>query len=75
MKFEKLIASFMSAILLVTPVFAAYTLGDYPEPLCHYDADTGKSTCNFLVVAGADAATADGLDGRDRGRGRQDRAG
>jgi hypothetical protein len=62
MKFEKTIAMLFAAIMLlvlVEPVLGAYTLGDYPEPFCHYDADTAKSTCNFFVVAGNDAATAD----------------
>lgn len=57
MKFEKLIATFISAIMLAMPMVSAYTLEDYPEPFCALSEDI--STCNFLVVAGSDAATGD----------------
>jgi len=61
MRFEKTIATLFTAMMLVItaqPVLAT-NLGDYPEPFCVYDAETAKSTCDFLVVAGKDAAPMD----------------
>jgi len=62
MRFEKTIAMLFTAMMLaipIQPVLADYTLGDYPEPFCALTEEGDKSTCNFLIVAGEDAATMD----------------
>jgi len=53
MKFEKVIATFMSAILALTPVLAVYDMGDYPTFLLE------DHNLNAYVVVGADANPAD----------------
>ena len=53
MKFDKIIATFISAIMLVTPVLGAYDLGDYPAFLFT------DHKLEAYVVVGADAMPAD----------------
>jgi hypothetical protein len=50
---EKIIATFLTAIMALTPIVAAADLGDYPMP---FAAD---GSLDVYVVVGADAATAD----------------
>jgi len=51
---EKIVATLLAAIMTLTPVMAAYDLGDYPSFLF-----TTGHNLNAYVVAGADAKPAD----------------